>query len=208
MRSLWLLLLTGCEKMDDPGQLFSAVEVAAPAATLEGPEPNSDFDFPEPLVISSDDLSAGKLGDVEEPVGEAEPVESADASAERAPVEGDDSVAAELPSDDLAVATTEAPVAAAALPAALPEPPAAGMSAPGFMSSWPLRLVKTLPETNPPRAILGLPSGEERVVSPGSMLPEHGLVVISIGSSSAQVVQVSPQGDHAAISPMTLQTMY
>jgi hypothetical protein len=68
--------------------------------------------------------------------------------------------------------------------------------------------VKTLPETNPPRAILGLPNGEELVVSPGSMVPAHGLVVIAIGPNSAQIAQVTPQGDHAAVSPVTLQTMY
>ena len=207
MRSLWLLLLTGCEKMDDPGPLFSAVEVAVPAPASEDPEPNSDFDFPEPQVISSDDLSAGNFGNADEPVGEAEPVEPADASAEPAPVEGSESVATVLPSDEVAIAAASPPVAAEPL-VPTPEPPAAVVSAPGVMSSWPIRLVKTLPETTPPRAILGLPSGEERVVSPGSMLPEHGLVIISIGPSSAQVVQVSPQGDHAAVNPMTLQTMY
>ena len=76
------------------------------------------------------------------------------------------------------------------------------------VSSWPVRLVKTLPETNPPRAILGLPSGEELVVSPGTMLPEHGLVVIAIGPNSAQLAQITAQGDHAAVSPLTLQAMY
>ena len=76
------------------------------------------------------------------------------------------------------------------------------------VSGWPVRLVKTLPETNPPRAILGLPNGEELVVSPGSMVPAHGLVVIAIGPNSAQIAKVTPQGDHAAVSPVTLQTMY
>ena len=208
MRSLWLLLLTGCEKMDDPGPLFSAVEVAVPAAASEVPEPNSDFDFPEPLVISSDDLKAGNFGDSDEPVGEAESVGQADASAEPDTVEGSESVSTELSSDEVTATTPEPAIAVVEATVANSEPPAAHFSAPGAVSSWPIRLVKTLPETNPPRAILGLPSGEELVVSPGSMVPEHGLVIISIGPNSAQIAQVSPQGDHAAISPMTLQTMY
>jgi hypothetical protein len=33
-------------------------------------------------------------------------------------------------------------------------------------------------------------------------------VVIAIGPNSAQIAQVTPQGDHAAVSPVTLQTMY
>ncbi len=197
MRSLWLLLLTGCEKMDDPGPLFSAVAVEKPAtSSVKAPEPDSDFDFPEPIVISSDDLQAGRLGDAADPVV-TEPVVTEPVVTE--PV-------AEV--EPVVVETTE-PITVSMAPEVASVPPAPAPPAPiASAMSWPVRLVKTLPETNPPRAILGLPDGRELVVSPGTMVPEHGLVVIAIGPNSAQIAQITPQGDFAAVSPLTLQTMY
>jgi hypothetical protein len=65
-----------------------------------------------------------------------------------------------------------------------------------------------MPETNPPRAILGLPTGEEIVVNPGTMIPAHRLVVTSIGPRTTDLVLIEPQGDHTAISAISLQTQY
>ena len=71
-----------------------------------------------------------------------------------------------------------------------------------------VRLVRTLPDTQPPRAILGLPDGTEIVVSPGSMVPAHGLVVVAIGRQSAQLARVTALGDHASVDSVTLTSMY
>ena len=189
MRSLWLLLLIGCEPMSEPGALFSAVEMDEPvSAEPEQAEPDLSFDFPELEVISSEDLQSGNIGGEDDQDPEPEPGAEPEAEPEPEP---------EPEPVDEAPAEASAAVSAASVAA-----PASAVS------GWPIRLVKTLPETNPPRAILGLPSGEELVVSPGSMVPAHGLVVIAIGPNSAQIAQVTPQGDHAAISPVTLQTMY
>ena len=200
MRSLWLLLLIGCEPMSEPGDLFSAAHVAqSVSAETEQAETAPSFDFPELEVISSEELQSGNFGDEDEP--ETEPV--AEAEPETEPV-----VEAEPEAEPVVEAEPEAAIEAAAPAVGAPDI-ASTVAAPAHaVSGWPVRLVKTLPETNPPRAILGLPSGEELVVSPGSMVPEHGLVVIAIGPNSAQIAQVTPQGDHAAISPVTLQTMY
>ncbi|MFT5686866.1 MAG: hypothetical protein ACI8RZ_007823 [Myxococcota bacterium] len=203
MRSLWLLLLTGCEKMDEPGPMFSAVEVETSSEAVV-PEPDSegsgsDFEFPEPQVISSDELNSGNI-DGQDPVEGSDPVAVVEGGSEPTTIETTEPITVTL--------TSETPTTAEPEPAE-PVAMASQVSVASMgTSNWPIRLVKTLPETNPPRAILGLPSGEELVVSPGSMVPEHGLVIISIGPNSAQVAQVTPQGDHASISPMTLQTMY
>jgi hypothetical protein len=79
---------------------------------------------------------------------------------------------------------------------------------PTQVGGWPVRLVKTIPDAQPPRAVLGLPSGKEIVVMPGTMVPEEGLVVVSIGPSRVQLSQVQPQGDHASITSFTLDAMY
>jgi len=98
----------------------------------------------------------------------------------------------------------DAPVtpAAAAPP---PAPPAVGVPPD---TRWPVRLVSTLPQAQPPRAILGLPSGEELVVSPGSMLAEQGIVVVSVSAGKVELASVEPAGDHAKITTITLTAQY
>jgi hypothetical protein len=78
------------------------------------------------------------------------------------------------------------------------------------VGGWPVRLVKTIPDAQPPRAVLGLPSGKEIVVTPGTMISDEGLglVVLAVGPSRVQLSQVTPQGDHASITSFTLDAMY
>jgi hypothetical protein len=68
--------------------------------------------------------------------------------------------------------------------------------------------VRALPDTIPPRAILGLPDGREVVVSPGTMLPEVGVVVMAVGRERLQVAKISAVGDHAAVQEITLSSQY
>ncbi len=80
------------------------------------------------------------------------------------------------------------------------------MAAPASVGGWPLRLVATVPGAQPPRAILGLPGGEEIVVSPGTMLPDQGVVVMAVGAQTVDLAEVRPAGDHAVIQGRTLQS--
>jgi hypothetical protein len=90
---------------------------------------------------------------------------------------------------------------------AIPEAPSPAVGLPP-QTRWPVRLVSTLPQAQPPRAILGLPSGKEIVVSPGSMLADEGLVVVSITVGQVELAQIEPAGDHAKITPITLSSQY
>jgi hypothetical protein len=99
-------------------------------------------------------------------------------------------------------AVAAVPVAAAPVVVAAPAP--AGLPT----STWPVRLVSTIPQAQPPRAILGLPSGEERVVSPGSILGDQGLVVMSVSGDRVQLAKVEPAGDHAVITQLELSAQY
>jgi hypothetical protein len=64
----------------------------------------------------------------------------------------------------------------------------------------PIQLVITifLP-TDPPRAILSLPGGKEIVVRPGQMVPEFGLIVLSIQADSVEISRVEPDGHRATV---------
>ena len=74
--------------------------------------------------------------------------------------------------------------------------------------SWGLRLVSTVDNATPPRAILGLPSGKEEVVKAGDMLPDAGVIVLAVGQDVVQLGRVTPEGDHAKVESVFLQAMF
>ncbi len=93
------------------------------------------------------------------------------------------------------------------------EPPAvspAGAELMGLPNSaaWGVRLLGTIPHAQPPRAALGLPDGTEVVVSPGSMLPGVGIVIITVGPDRVQAARVTPAGDHAEVEMVNLVAQY
>jgi hypothetical protein len=71
-----------------------------------------------------------------------------------------------------------------------------------------VRLVRTLPDTQPPRAILGFADGREIVVTPGAMVADQKLVVMAIGRQTLQLARVAANGDHAVITQTTLTAQY
>jgi len=184
----------GCESMDTPGNPLVAAEPSGEVAGIneaattaaneggDGAQSKSTFSFEEPQIIPSEDL-VPRVDDLEEADGLSEVELEPDPPG---------SVGDALPSHGLISPPTVTPTAPVV---AVP-------------TRWPIRLVQTVPVANPPRAILGLPDGSEVVVTPGQMLPEHRLVIMSIGPETIQVVKVRAEGDHAVIDPVTLQSMY
>lgn len=176
-----LLLLAACETMEPSGALFepaSAPATAAPAPAA--PVADAAFEDAPTLVLTSEQMQGSPGGP---------------GLAEAAGVDPDSLPAA----PETAGAAVAPPVEAAA--AAPPQ----GLPA---ATQWPVRLLSTLPQAQPPRAILGLPSGEERVVSPGSILAEQGLVVMTVTSGKVQLAQVEPAGDHARITTVEITAQY
>jgi hypothetical protein len=184
MSPLILLGMVACEPMESSGDIFAPAKVEAPAAAAP-PELDAALGGwgPEepPLVLTSEQMAKG---------------------------DGAPTLAAAAGVDLEAVLTDVAP-SAAAVEAATPAPVAAPepMGLPPA-TRWPVRLLSTIPEAQPPRAILGLPSGEERVVSPGSMLAEEGLVVVSVTRDRVQLARVEPAGDHARIESFEISAQY
>jgi hypothetical protein len=194
-----LLTVMACEPMDHPGSPWKPVPVVAqapaalPAAGVDPdlvPEVEVDpmFSVPEPIVIHSSEL------------GQAAGASDAPADPPRA---DEPALAAE---PELAVEPLLFPEPAAEAQADYPPAPGgfAQFTTAGS-GGWPLRLVATVPGAQPPRAILGLPGGQEVVVTPGTMLPDAGVVVMAIGSGSIELAEVRPAGDHAVVEARTLQ---
>lgn len=185
-----LALLVGCESMDTPGRPFEPVAVQTDGAPASAPSPGPTFapvpgwEDVEPFEMGSEDFVTGP------------PPQTPKAPAEAPAAEADPAEAAPPPPE---------PTVQAAAPAAVSTPPLQGM---GLATGWPIRLVKAIPDAVPPRAIVGLPDGTELVVTPGAMLAAQGLIVMAIGKDQMQLAQVSAEGDHAKVIPMTLLALY
>ena len=101
--------------------------------------------------------------------------------------------------------SAEVPAATEAAPAPSAAPAPFGLAP---SAQFPVRLVSTLPTAQPPRAVLGLPSGQEVVVTPGSILAEQGLIVMTVGNGRASLAKVSNAGDHANVETVELTAQY
>ena len=189
MRTLAVLALffaAGCEPMQPSGAPLSPVAIEEPEAP-PAPEPEPAFDFEE-----------------EEPP-EPEVDEDPDPE-ELARAMGIDPDALEAPEDiEVPLEEPEPEPEDVAEAEVLPDAPPPLAEPDG---TWGVRLLSTLPDTQPPRAVLGLPDGTEAVVEPGTLLPEARLVVLAVGRDGVHVAEVIPRGDHARIESQTLQPMY
>ena len=103
----------------------------------------------------------------------------------------------------LGLGDVEPAAAASPAPAPAPAAPASPVAAAGMV--W---LVSTLPHAVPPRAILGAPDGSERVVRPGAVVEDLGVIVLAIGEDLVQVAVVQSDGDHATLEQRQLQALY
>ena len=75
-------------------------------------------------------------------------------------------------------------------------------------TTFGVRVLATLLDMSPPRAVLGLPDGTEQVVQPGAMLAEQRIVVLAIGRDAVQLAEITPQGFYAAVSTRTVPALY
>jgi hypothetical protein len=186
IRPLYLTLLVACEQVAPTGNPLEAAVVNAPPPVVAAQaeiEPEEEEEVP--FSISSEELAT---------MGEGEDVAPA------SPEATGDSPSSQTP-------PPPPPPVQAAPPA--PPPPTTSQGWPQTLGkAWPVRLVTTVPNAVPPRAILGLPNGKEVVVNPGSMVPELGLVVVAISPGSAELAKIAPAGDHATIESVTLRSQY
>lgn len=72
------------------------------------------------------------------------------------------------------------------------------------LQNWPITVIDTSYELNPPRALIALPSGEEVSVQAGQMLPQYNLVVMSIGKKAVDFVRISQIGSQTKVEPLQI----
>jgi len=196
---LWMLML-GCAPIEPSWALLDPV--AAPAAEAPQVQPPSGADsrfteYEEAVAEGENpwgDMKRDSRGNLitsgDEPTEAEEPVEAPEGEAtedsETEPAEAE-AVDEEPAEDDRGDAD---PVGVA------------------DQAAWGVRLIQTLDTRQPPKAVLGMPDGEELIVTSGSMLPDVGIVVIAVGKDMVQLAHVIPEGDHAEIETKILNAQY
>jgi hypothetical protein len=192
-------LVGACEPMESSGAPLQPVAVqpvaptgpapSPPAAPGAGPQGGFDFEA---------DARTDEAGS-----GDVDPV------ALQAKLLG-------VPPDQIARLAPATPPAPAAAPAPVPAPaPVTGPpqlvwdpNQPLPDTSFGVRVLATLLDMQPPRAVLGLPDGSERVVQPGTFLEPERLVVLAVGRDAVQVAKVTPQGFYAKVETQTIRALY
>lgn len=195
VRNAWLslLLLGACEVVEPRGGVLDPARDTTTSARTEPGAPSSQDDGFDFEAYKSEQREADGLAPAEEP----------EALLEELGAEG-----VEVPDDPPAEpAPPPAPLPADPIAPVLPSAPV-GPPIQAVELAMGVRLVATLDGTSPPRAVLGLPEGEERVVQAGDMIPEAGVVVLAVGRDLVQVAQVRTKGDHASVESVFLQSMF
>ncbi len=186
----WFLIpmvLFACETVPSSGDLL------APVAQESAPSEKQQ----EVLVVATDEDRVPGEPDPDEEEGSAEPSDALDAhlleitGAPPSPEE-EPEVTDEEPSDGKDRNEPEAP-----------QPDVIGVGS----AAWGPRVLTTLSSLEPPRAVLALPDGSERVVRPGTLLPEIGGVVIAIGRDVVELSEVREQGVYASVHTRTIPAL-
>ena len=73
---------------------------------------------------------------------------------------------------------------------------------------WRPTLIASVMEGPTPRAILAMPSGEEKIVKAGDLLSEEGVVVMTIGSSFVELAVINSEDGRAKIENLTLTEQF
>lgn len=189
-------VLVACEPMAPSGDPLSAVPVQAAAAGGDvAPERDPRFPDEGPVELSSEDL-------------QKKPTTAGGGTASTTRV---GAAAAPAAASSATPATPATPAASETVPQAQPVVQASAQAVAATAAAtagWPIRLVRTHLDEQPPSAILALPDGRRIVVSPGDMVPERGLVVMAIGRERVQLAAINSNGDHATVVPMELSAQY
>jgi hypothetical protein len=192
-----VVLLAGCDSVEPSDSMWSpATEKAVTdtpketSDTTAPPKPTGEaVPIPAPMELSPD-------GD-----GKTEGAASQDLAGEvRSPVELMASLDSSMVAGAVPNARSESGTTTIGFPAHLVAQPTG--------ATWGVRLVSTVVDAQPPRAILGLPDGSEAAVRPGTLLPDVGVIVLAIGQDQVQIAEVKPNGDHARITTRMVTSMY
>ena len=183
-----LFLFTGCELQKEVGKPFETVELHQ-ISKNKNAAAKKKAKKKEKRTMTSDDFAM----DEEKNAKEASKKKLVEEDAENVP----------------SAVTPGAALSGAVLPMASQYPinniPTLPPSPYAFsLQNWPITVIDTSYDLNPPRALIALPSGEEVSVQAGQMLPQYNLVVMSIGKKAVDFVRISQIGSQTKVEPLQI----
>ena len=200
---LLLSTLIACQVMDNPGHVFTSVAIAEETDKVDSTSQETQAGASDKSVDKSEDKDIDPL--FEDPQEEviqmgvdtpAEPVETV------AP-----SVATVVEESDAAPETVDVPDAVPT-PTVQPSVASSSFRPATVKDGWRPTLIGTLMDGPTPRAILAMPSGEEKVVKAGDMLADDGVVVMTIGNKFIELAVIRSTEGRAQIENLTLSTQF
>jgi hypothetical protein len=187
--------------MENPGEPFSPVVMTDMSEQLKVISTKVETPLKEEVNLLFEPAGSVLVVSEKKEKSEEPPSQEESESEKDVPVEEPDVVENEIQAEEDDVVEMEKTVSTTSRAV---EDHFSGISS---MGNWPLRVVKTESELNPPRAILGLPNGKEVVIRPGMQLVDEGLVVMSIGKRGVVLAKITANGDHAQIESITLTSL-
>lgn len=189
--ALALVALTGCEPIPVSGAPLQPVRVA--------PAPSPVASAPTAAVLPPDASHFDFEGEDRKP-SDAAGIEDDPLRLQAKLLGVSPDALAPRPAPALQVAPTQAVLPTAPQVWDPGKPPASG--------SWGVRLLATLVDVQPPRAVLGLQDGSEVVVQAGDFVDEARMVVLAIGRDAVQVAEVKPNGFYATVQTSTIRALF
>lgn len=188
----------GCTQLEATGNITTPVPAGPPAGSEATPAADS---------VAAPAAPAGGFdfeGDEQPEVGEIEPNEGGEVILQNA---ADPDVGEEPAADPLVVVGEPIPLGEEP-PAVDNEPVYAWDPETAPPATWGVRVLSTVNNTLPPRAVIGLPDGTEEVVQPGAMLPDQSLIVMAIGKDVVEFAQVVPDGVQARVETQIVKALF
>ena len=197
---LLISTLIACQVMDNPGHVFTSVAIAEETNKTDSTSQEEQTGASDKSVDKTEDNTVDPL--FEDPQEEVIQM-GVDTPAEE-PV-------ATTPSADILPEDSEDTTETADVPDVPPstQPLVASSFRPATVKDgWRPTLIGTLMDGPTPRAILAMPSGEEKVVKAGDMLADDGVVVMTIGNKFIELAVIRSAEGRAQIENLTLSTQF
>ena len=189
-----LSFLFACQTMENPGAMFSQVTIAKEATSVVAEEEQVE-ETVDPMFKSNEELIVSSSDDNEKELNEKELNENVEAAeTDTEIVHASEEHNETVENEDVRIANVYA----------APQ----SMRVSRVKDGWRPTLIASVMEGPTPRAILALPSGEERIVKAGDLLADEGVVVMTIGASFVELAVINSEEGRAKIENLTLRSQF
>ena len=188
--------LIACQVMDNPGHVFTSVAIAEETTGADSITQEGQTEVSDKSVDNTEDKIVDPL--FEDPQEEVIQM-GVDKPAEES---------VSVPSPDVEAVTSSEEVPEESVASPVVQPSAASFRPATVKDGWRPTLIGTLMDGPTPRAILAMPSGEEKVVKAGDMLADDGVVVMTIGDKFIELAVIRSAEGRAQIENLTLSTQF